>query len=400
MRTVATPKQWRRRRRGSLLLLTVVGALIAVAVALAGTGLDSGDVGIVGSAGTSPSGATLVRGDSTTFGLSITADNGNFPSNSSSCDSVKAGVTSPTGFSVTSTGLATSGSTSQSFTCNGNNLNTTPQYMTFSGLVLSASATAPLGRSDYAITFGSGQMVTFGSQISLDAGFTNPRVYVTVNPRPASNLQASAVSTSEIDVSWTASPDAADISNYVLESSPDGSTNWASLATPNKADTTYPNTGLDPSTQRCYRILARYNDGSNNFDSTWVPASGTVCATTLAGATYTIDGFYKPIDNLPTVNGAKAGSTIPIKFNVLLRGVIQSDTSLVHTIIQTTPCTAGADTDMLTTAELSSGNTTLRFDSTAQQMIFNWKTPKTPGCYLVTINVTDATPLTAKFLLK
>jgi hypothetical protein len=107
-----------------------------------------------------------------------------------------------------------------------------------------------------------------------------------------------------------------------------------------------------------------------------------------APSTYTIDGFYQPVGCNACDIGAKAGSTIPLKFNILLNNVIQSDTSLVTSIIQRTDCTSDLSSlDMLTTAELSSGNTTLRFDTTSQQMIFNWKTPKTKGCYLVTLNV-------------
>ncbi len=36
----------------------------------------------------------------------------------------------------------------------------------------------------------------------------------------------------------------------------------------------------------------------------------------VAGWLYTLTGFFSPVDNLPTVNVASAGSSIPVKFSL------------------------------------------------------------------------------------
>jgi len=40
---------------------------------------------------------------------------------------------------------------------------------------------------------------------------------------------------------------------------------------------------------------------------------------------------------------------------------------------------------------VTSGSTTLRYDATAQQFIYNWKTPSGAGCYRLEIKFADGT---------
>ena len=103
-----------------------------------------------------------------------------------------------------------------------------------------------------------------------------------VNPRPATGLTANALGTSTINVGWTASLDASNISTYILERSTDAGATWTQIATPANSATTFSNTGLTASTNYCYRIKARFTASSVNFDSTYAPATGTVCATTAS----------------------------------------------------------------------------------------------------------------------
>lgn len=121
----------------------------------------------------------------------------------------------------------------------------------------------------------------------------------------------------------------------------------------------------------------------------------------------TITGFYEPVHNRAedgdaqpqVVNGAKAGSTVPLKFNIWDGETSVDDTSEVSAFTQKTPCEGGGTTDMLTNDELSSGSTYLRWDG--EQFVFNWKTPKNGAgsCYRVTVEV-DGAGISADFYLR
>ena len=99
---------------------------------------------------------------------------------------------------------------------------------------------------------------------------------VRVIARPPTGFMSTGETTTSIDLAWTASPDASDIDNYGLEKSTDSGSTWDPLAMPLKTATSYPDSGLDPDTEYCYRIQSRYVSGGN-FSSIWV---GPVCVTT------------------------------------------------------------------------------------------------------------------------
>ncbi len=140
--------------------------------------------------------------------------------------------------------------------------------------------------------------------------------------------------------------------------------------------------------------------------------------TATATRTYTVrswnlTGLYAPVDygtiganNVGSVvNTVKNGSTVPLKFEVFKRdaaGTELTDPAIVNTPLKATPvnCTTGAAEDAI---ELTaSGSTSLRYDSTSGQFIYNWKTPAKAGtCYHVSVSTADgsSTPI-AQFKLK
>jgi hypothetical protein len=87
---------------------------------------------------------------------------------------------------------------------------------------------------------------------------------------------------------------------------------------------------------------------------------------------YRFAGFFQPIDNTPTVNVAKAGSAIPVKFglggnqglDILRAGFPQ---------VTTVPCSANAPLDVIETT-VTAGVSSLQYDSTADQYTYIWKT--------------------------
>ena len=94
-------------------------------------------------------------------------------------------------------------------------------------------------------------------------------------PPAPSGLSATAVSSSQINLAWTASSGAA---SYKLQRSANGTSGWTQIAAP--ATTAYSDTGLGPSTAYFYRVIATNSVGDS--------APSTVAtATTQAGLAYT-----------------------------------------------------------------------------------------------------------------
>lgn len=95
----------------------------------------------------------------------------------------------------------------------------------------------------------------------------------TTPPSTPSGLSASAVSSSQINLSWTASTDNVGVVDYDVSRSTDG-TNFAVVAS--TTGTSHSDTGLAASTPYSYRVVA--NDAANNASA----SSNTASATTSA----------------------------------------------------------------------------------------------------------------------
>lgn len=151
-------------------------------------------------------------------------------------------------------------------------------------------------------------------------------------------------------------------------------------------------------------------DGAN-FDTVGVgPHSFTVTAADVAGNTaqrthaykvvYHFDGFFPPVDNLPTVNTVKAGSAVPVKFslagnqglNIFAAGYPAS---------QQTNCDSGA-TENAIEQTVSAGSSTLTYDPTTNQYHYTWKTDKTWAgtCRQLVVRLNDGTDHLAIFKFK
>ena len=115
---------------------------------------------------------------------------------------------------------------------------------------------------------------------------------------------------------------------------------------------------------------------------------------------WTLKGFYQPVDMYGIYNLVKGGSTVPLKFEIFAGPTELTDISYVRSLTYAqTSCDANATTDEIETT--ATGDTNLRYDMTAGQFIYNWKTPKTTGkCYRVTLTTIDNSTLVAYFKLK
>ncbi len=129
-------------------------------------------------------------------------------------------------------------------------------------------------------------------------------------------------------------------------------------------------------------------------------AGNTNSATVSYNVNYAFTGFFQPVDNLPTLNQAKAGSAIPVKFslagnqglNIFAAGYPAS---------QLITCSAGAPLDLIEVT-VSAGSSSLSYDPVSGQYNYVWKTTKTwPGtCRRLILQLTDGTQYKADFIFR
>ena len=123
-------------------------------------------------------------------------------------------------------------------------------------------------------------------------------------------------------------------------------------------------------------------------------------ATTSCLAIPPLEGFSAPIDNLPTVNSAKAGQTIPVKWRITTyQGVgVAAPASFVSVTSSSTTCSLSSPFDAV---EEYAGNSGLQYKGDGWWQ-FNWTTPKTYAglCRDMQLNLADGTHRAARFTFK
>lgn len=139
--------------------------------------------------------------------------------------------------------------------------------------------------------------------------------------------------------------------------------------------------------------------GTSTVNCSAVDARGNVANQVSFTVTvhYAWNGFFRPIDNLPTLNSSRAGSAIPVKFN--LGGHMGSSILAPgYPRVALMQCTGGAPEDAVEET-VTAGSSTLTYDTTAQQYIYVWKTDKAwaGSCGLLKLRLADGTEHSANF---
>ena len=141
-------------------------------------------------------------------------------------------------------------------------------------------------------------------------------------PSAPTSPGASALSSSSIRVSWSASAGA---TSYTVERSPNGTSGWSAVVT-GHAGSPYDDTGLSPSTTYYYRVIAVNGAGSSSPSSV---ASATTSAAG-SGTTYAASGSWRWIQvewptshrhKQTTISGTVAGGTTSVYLATSLDGV-------------------------------------------------------------------------------
>jgi hypothetical protein len=143
--------------------------------------------------------------------------------------------------------------------------------------------------------------------------------------------------------------------------------------------------------------------GTHTLTATATDNAGNSATKTLSYTVkpYTLNGFYQPIDMNNTLNTVKNGSTVPVKFELFNGTTELTNTSAVTSIsAKQIPCAPGLPTDEIEYLA-PTGGTSLRYDATAGQFIYNWQTPKKANtCYSLTMTAADGSTLVAYFKLR
>jgi hypothetical protein len=156
-----------------------------------------------------------------------------------------------------------------------------------------------------------------------------------------------------------------------------------------------------------YTGTGTFSHAAGTYSYTVTDANSCTATTTGTVTTpniWTINGFYQPVDMLPSgvVNTVKGGSTVPLKFNIYAGGVERTSVSDVQggtCQLFEQNCSAGTEDPM---GDLpNTGATALRYDTTGHQFIQNWQTPKGANhCYVVRMTAIDGSVITAYFKTK
>jgi hypothetical protein len=127
-----------------------------------------------------------------------------------------------------------------------------------------------------------------------------------------------------------------------------------------------------PDTVGTYTYHVNYGGETNYLGSASSPD-----LTVQVTVAYTTNGFFAPVDMNGVLNKAKAGQTIPLKFDIIDGdgNPVANDTSLVDITVRSITCdTTGVETDVIEYYSTSASG--LRWDATAQQYVFNFATQK------------------------
>ncbi|MGP0063865.1 MAG: DUF4082 domain-containing protein [Isosphaeraceae bacterium] len=179
--------------------------------------------------------------------------------------------------------------------------------------ILPANATfttADKGVQSFSLTF-----ETAGTQsltvTDTTSGIKATQSGITVAPAAPTNLTATAVSSSEIDLAWT---DSIGATGYQIQQSLSSSTGWTTIASPSVGTTSYQDTGLAPGTTYYFRIIGTLG----SVDS----AASSVASATTTGTAPSADSIWSN-SYVPPENAYSYGSyEVGVKFTSIQAGEV------------------------------------------------------------------------------
>ncbi|HET6341471.1 MAG TPA: PxKF domain-containing protein [Gemmatimonadota bacterium] len=170
--------------------------------------------------------------------------------------------------------------------------------------------------------------------------------------------------------------------------------------TPANVNATAGDGGSGPATQN---VSAAANTSSVGIHQVGLSATDAVGNTGNKNCGYSVlyafSGFYQPVDNIPTMNVAKAGQAVPLKWRLQdFFGAPVLNLSLADVEVKTLNCSNGEGTDQVEQYTGASGLQNLG-DGYYQ---YNWKSPKgyAGACKSLNLNLGEGTTHNAFFQFK
>jgi len=129
-------------------------------------------------------------------------------------------------------------------------------------------------------------------------------------------------------------------------------------------------------------------------------AGNTAFDTKSYRVVYGLGGFLAPVQAAPAVNGGHAGRAYPLKWQLTdasgdYLGALSSVTSIRY---QAASCSAFGAAASPVDAD-TTGASGLRYDATGQTFVYTWSTPRSPGCYVVSVTLDSGQVVQANFQL-
>lgn len=125
----------------------------------------------------------------------------------------------------------------------------------------------------------------------------------------------------------------------------------------------------------------------------------TATQTVSINVVFDFTGFFAPVYNLPTLNGVKAGSAVPLKFSLAgNQGLAVLAAGFPASAV--TACDSTAPVDVVEET-VTAGSSSLSYDASTDRYIYVWKTDKAwaATCRQLVIKLIDGTSHRANFKL-
>jgi hypothetical protein len=144
-------------------------------------------------------------------------------------------------------------------------------------------------------------------------------------------------------------------------------------------------------------VWAADDDSSQAFARNIYAQTFTLPPATLPPPPYSFTGFFQPVDNLPTLNVASAGSAIPVKFSL---GGNQGLAIFAAGYPASSPIECNVSEPGATIEEtVNAGNSGVSYDATTGQYTYVWKTQRAwkGTCRMLVVRLSDNNQYLAKF---